>query len=712
MVKFAIRYWTIFLFIALLVSGIIGSSLFAGWLRLSEAEQNVAVEIFSKVMTFPLLGLVTLLVVIGLLISSLFHLYIIPLHKLAEEIKLILTANPSHRIQKQGANEVRQLAEIINEIAEKHLEFENNLQRQIEQANLDLTKERTNLATLMSCVPKGILVCNLGGLILLYNQRAQELLDSPSHEKSGASTKGGIIGLGRSIFGLLDRNSITLSLHYLRGKMEEGDPAPISSFVVVYEKRRFIQIKMAPVLEMENREITGYVLTIDDITLRITADCQRDDLLREVTKGLQPAMRQIQQAVLAWVKVKTNEIEQMVSPSLVAKQSENVLEQLKIAAQQYSQPWADSGKGENVLASDLLLLLQNDIQALGIEVMKVNYSIDIKNGLWLKITSFAIVQSALFLMVQLVKRLQTQSVSLSLSKDGEYANLVISWIVRSKETEDTKREQTSESQEIEELVERSGGSLVWENEESNQHRGVQFRLPVTELDSKWDFQFIQKNRPVYYEFEFFQHPVHKHELDQQLLRKIPIVVFDTETTGLDPSGGDEIISIGGMRLVNGRLLHEEYFEQLVDPQRHLSSESIKIHGILPEMLQGQPTIEEVLPRFFQFTADSVLLAHNAAFDMKFLELKEQTTGIRFTQPLLDTLLLSAVIHPNQEGHVLEKIAKRVGVTVFGRHTALGDAIVTGEVFLRMIPLLEAKGIYTLEDARKASEKTLFAKKKY
>jgi DNA polymerase-3 subunit epsilon len=86
--------------------------------------------------------------------------------------------------------------------------------------------------------------------------------------------------------------------------------------------------------------------------------------------------------------------------------------------------------------------------------------------------------------------------------------------------------------------------------------------------------------------------------------------------------------------------------------------------------------------------------------------------VRFTQPVLDTLLLSEVLHPNQPSHALETVAERLGVTVLARHTALGDALVTGEVFLRMIPILEARGIRTLGAAREASQKTLRAQVEY
>jgi len=120
----------------------------------------------------------------------------------------------------------------------------------------------------------------------------------------------------------------------------------------------------------------------------------------------------------------------------------------------------------------------------------------------------------------------------------------------------------------------------------------------------------------------------------------------------------------------------------------------------------------VLPAFHAFAYDTVLVAHNAAFDMRFLQLKEQPSGLVFDHPVLDTLLLSAVVHPGQDTHRLEAIAERFGVTVIGRHTALGDAIVTAEIFVRLLPLLAEKGIHTLGQARAAAQQTFYARIKY
>jgi DNA polymerase III subunit epsilon len=218
-------------------------------------------------------------------------------------------------------------------------------------------------------------------------------------------------------------------------------------------------------------------------------------------------------------------------------------------------------------------------------------------------------------------------------------------------------------------------------------------------------------RPVYYEFDLFTQDGFG-EWGRLPLRKLTYVVFDTETTGLDPAGGDEIVQLGAVRIVNGRILQGEVVDQLVDPRRTIPDEAVAVHGITGKMVAGQPTVEELLPHFHRFTEGAVLVAHNAAFDMRCLQLKEVQSGVRFDNPVLDTLILSSVVHPHQEGHSLEGIASRLNLTVVGRHTALGDALVTAEILLKLIPLLEAQGITTLEEALKASRASPYARVTY
>ena len=212
-------------------------------------------------------------------------------------------------------------------------------------------------------------------------------------------------------------------------------------------------------------------------------------------------------------------------------------------------------------------------------------------------------------------------------------------------------------------------------------------------------------RPVFYDFDLFD-----REFDTPLhdtpLASLDFVVFDTETTGLRPSSGDEIVQIAAVRVVNGRILHSEIFDRLANPGRPIPSVATRIHGITDAMVSDQPPVPEVVKAFYQFAGDDVLVAHNAAFDLKFFELQRPTTGVSFDQPVLDTLLLSVVIQPDQTAHTLDAIAHRFGITIEGRHTALGDSVGTAQVLIRMIEILGSLGIVTLGDAVEVSNRQL------
>jgi DNA polymerase-3 subunit epsilon len=267
---------------------------------------------------------------------------------------------------------------------------------------------------------------------------------------------------------------------------------------------------------------------------------------------------------------------------------------------------------------------------------------------------------------------------------------------------------------LRDVVERHDGAFWFERERVRHASCFRFLLPLAQAGEQLEAAQVVRgeSRPEYYDFDLFRTSEQARDLADRLLTELTYTVFDCETTGLDPSGGDEIIQIGATRIVNGKLRRHECFDQLVDPRHPMSEASMPIHGIRPEMLAGQPTLETVLPAFHAFVHDTVLVGHNAAFDMRFLQLKEASTHVVFDQPVLDTLLLSALVHPQQESHRLESIAERLGVPVLGRHTGLGDAMVTAEVFLKLLPLLAELGIRTLGQAREAAQKTYYARVTY
>ncbi|WP_198143632.1 PolC-type DNA polymerase III [Maize bushy stunt phytoplasma] len=171
-----------------------------------------------------------------------------------------------------------------------------------------------------------------------------------------------------------------------------------------------------------------------------------------------------------------------------------------------------------------------------------------------------------------------------------------------------------------------------------------------------------------------------------VLKEATYVVFDLETTGLS-NVRDKIIEIAGVKIKNGNKIGE--FQKFIDPQQKLTKTVTDITNITDEMLQGQQTIDQVLPQFLAFAKDCVLVAHNASFDINFLKEKAKELKISLEpQPIIDTMALSQRYFSNLLKYFsLKRLATFFKVKLEDHHRALADATATAEVFIKMIDQL-------------------------
>ncbi len=192
--------------------------------------------------------------------------------------------------------------------------------------------------------------------------------------------------------------------------------------------------------------------------------------------------------------------------------------------------------------------------------------------------------------------------------------------------------------------------------------------------------------------------------DDTPLDALPIVVFDLETTGLDVNA-DTIVSIGGVRLHGGTIYRAFTIDCLVHPGRPIPPRSTAIHGITNDMVEGAPNFTEVWPEFGMLSDGTVLVGHNVSFDIAHLRTATQAAGIDWSPPpFLCTYLLTAGMDLGLPSLQLDSVAEALGVRVRGRHTAFGDALVTAEVFSRLLPRLADIGVTTLGEAVELSRR--------
>lgn len=697
------------------------------WADLGASERETLAQILPQRLGLVVMITLVLCAAAGALVHVLFGRRIARLARLVEDVRVMLRANRERRLAADGPPELAALARAVNELADERDALRRDVEHQIVEAKASLEEERNRLAALMSELQQSVVVCNLEGLVLLYNTRArlqfQALSDAPA---SGGSASA--IGLGRSIFTIFERNMITHALENIQLRLKRGVLQPGASFLTATRAGQLLRVRMAPVLTGTTRDadggvernLNGYVLMLDNITRDFERETRRDQMLHALTEGSRASLASIRAAVETlhdYPDIEPRERDSFIE--IIGDEVRSLGRRLDQTVNEHADSMKARWPLEEMLGVDLIAAAQRRIES-RVGIRTGTEAVD--ESLWVKVDSFSLLLGLTYLASRLREELDIREVRFRLKGAGRLAHLDMVWpgtqlameTLHEWELEPMKVGAESSPLTLRDLNDRHGGEIWYQRDTARQAGYFRLVLPaaLAQVALPASALLHGDSRPDYYDFDLFRQLGLKHELDDRPLTALTYTVFDTETTGLDPRGGDEIIQIGAVRIVNGRLLKNEYFDQLVDPRRPLSPESIAIHGITEDMLEGKPTIDAVLPAFHAFCADTVLVAHNAAFDMRFLQLKEEATGVAFTQPVLDTLLLSPVVDPNQESHKLETIAERFGITIIGRHTALGDTMVAGEVFLKMIPLLAQLNIRTLREAREAAEKSYFARVKY
>ncbi|NOT46154.1 MAG: hypothetical protein HOP17_00190 [Acidobacteria bacterium] len=201
------------------------------------------------------------------------------------------------------------------------------------------------------------------------------------------------------------------------------------------------------------------------------------------------------------------------------------------------------------------------------------------------------------------------------------------------------------------------------------------------------------------------------ESDQATLRldDAGFVVFDLETTGAK-APPCRIIEIGAYLVKNGAIVDE--FHSLVDPGESVPPFISGLTGISNEMVRSAPPFGEVVPRFLDFVGDSVLVAHNAQFDMAFLnyEIGKVYEDYRIANPSLCTVHLSRKLLPLVENHKLKTLAEHFSVELINHHRAGPDAKATAEIFVHLLRDLRGLGINDLAAAHRFSTKKHYVKR--
>lgn len=663
------------------------------------ARNNPDPVVAQTVMAVALLG------VVGFVLwRSVEHIVLRRLAALVGEIRGLSHASGTTRIPRDRYGDLAPLADAVNELADTLASARADTQGAVARSTAEVEEQRGRLGALLRDLHEGVVVCNLSHQVLLYNKAALALLGD------------GNVGLGRDLLRMVSRPPILHTLERLIVRVRDGrhlghaDGATAQFVAATNDGQTLLQGRMSLIFQehgspAEDPEpasdgdgITGYVVTFVDVTADLATLGKRDALLRSATEDLRPPIATLRAAIETIADTPDlDPADRAAFEGIILDESQALSERIERITSDYRNVITSYWPTSDIYSGNLIDLVTERARHAGHRVIQVGLS------QWLHGDSYSLVTLLDHLIERVAETTGARSFDLSAETDGRWVFIDLLWTgvpIGAARIEAWMREPLAGA-----LGGLTAGDVLQHHRsdlwsEPRPDGAARLRLPLPPAKRRYGAgpRAPLPTRPEFFDFGLLHQPLATSELGRMALRALTYVVFDTETTGLRPSDGDEMIAIAGVRIVNGRILTGETFTALIDPGRRIPEASIRFHGITDAMVRGRPPAEAVLPDFHAFAAGAVLVAHNAAFDLKFLRLKERAAGVRFDNPVLDTMMLARHLLGNEADVSLDGIAATLGLEVVDRHTALGDALVTAAMFLRFVNMMDKRGIRTLDDA--------------
>ncbi|ABI57395.1 exonuclease domain-containing protein [Alkalilimnicola ehrlichii MLHE-1] len=649
----------------------------------------------ALVASLGVLGVVAVGLVSWLLLE---RLLMRPSRKLSRGVRALLESRQANQeIILPRRHALGDLPTTVESLADALRKSRRETRKAMQSATAELSEQKTWLETILQGLSEGVLVCNRQHQIMLYNRAAGTILGHPE-----------AIGLGRPLFNVLSSPPVQHTLERLE-RRHKGDvdlPTELSApFVCTSaDAQRMFHGRMA-LIQNSQGQITGYLITLVDISSDLTRLAQGDAVRRALTRDLRGVvgnLRAAAETVASYPDMKPEERQSF--DAVIRSESEKLSEQIDELAHQIRGYNLGRWPMADVFVGDLVNCLQQRLM----DLPDVRLTL-VGLPLWVHGDSLSLMLALDCLVRQVHDHTGATAFDVEALLGDTRVYVDISWQGEPITTGELNRWMAIPcggdevgGQHLGDILERHGCE-PWSQTGRREGQAL-LRLPLM-MSRRPQFMEEEERlpaRPEFYDFGLMQEYAGDEALAARRLADLSFVVFDCEMTGLNPEGGDEIISIAGVRVVNGRVLTGETFDRIINPGRPIPPGSVRFHGITDDDVQDKPPIEVVLPQFKSFVGDAVLVAHNAAFDMKFISMKEREAGVRFDNPVLDTLLLSALLDGDEEDHSLDALCDRYGIAITGRHTALGDTLATAELLVRIIERLEAQGYQTFGEVMKAS----------